>query len=376
MESSLKLGKIRGIEIGIHYSWLLVLALVTASLALGFFPQTFPALSPLSSWLLGLVAALLLFVSVLIHELSHSLVAQSMGIRVRSIVLFIFGGVSSIEGEPRTARDEILVAIAGPLASIVLGVAFGALLLGLSGVSPELSALLTYLALTNLLLAAFNLIPGFPLDGGRVFRGLAWLATGSYARATNIATILGQAVAYIFIFGGLFMAFTGAFLSGIWIAFIGWFLNSAADAARRQSRLTTAFRGVRVRDLLKEEPPVTVPASLSLRDMVDEFVLQRNVRAVPVVDGQGDVVGIISIADIKKVPRERWDTATVAEAMTPADQMLALSPDDNAGEALQAMGQRDVAQVPVIDHGHLVGLLSRASILQFLHVREELGSRA
>ncbi|MCL4466076.1 MAG: site-2 protease family protein [Chloroflexi bacterium] len=376
MESSLKLGKIRGIEIGIHYSWLLVLALVTASLALGFFPQTFPALSPLASWLLGLVAALLLFVSVLIHELSHSLVAQSMGIRVRSIVLFIFGGVSSIEGEPRTARDEILVAIAGPLASIVLGVTFGALLLGLSGVSPELSALLTYLALTNLLLAAFNLIPGFPLDGGRVFRGLAWLATGSYARATNIATILGQAVAYIFIFGGLFMAFTGAFLSGIWIAFIGWFLNSAADAARRQSRLTTAFRGVRVRDLLKEEPPVTVPASLSLRDMVDEFVLQRNVRAVPVVDGQGDVVGIISIADIKKVPRERWDTATVAEAMTPADQMLALSPDDNAGEALQAMGQRDVAQVPVIDHGHLVGLLSRASILQFLHVREELGSRA
>lgn len=376
MESSLKLGRVQGIEIGVHFSWLLVLVLVAASLALGFFPGTFPELSPLANWVLGIAAAFLLFASVLVHELAHSFVAQRLGIRVRSIILFLFGGVSNIEGEPKSARDELLIAGAGPFSSLALGGLFAVLLWGTRGVGPELSALLFYLALTNVLLAVFNLIPGFPLDGGRVFRALVWMVTGSFAQATNIAALAGQGIAYVFIFGGLFLAFSGAFLSGIWIAFIGWFLSNAADAARRQNRVRQAFQNVQVRDLMADEPLVTVPGDLSLRDMVDEYVLQRNVRALPVVDASDNVIGMVSISDVKKVPRERWILATVREVMTPESELVSLRPEDNAGDALQVMGQRDLNQVPVIDHGHLVGLLSRANLMRFLQVREELGTRA
>ncbi len=374
MESSFKLGKVRGIEIGVHYTWLIVFALVTVSLALGFFPQTFRGLTGTVNWLLGVVASLLLFASVLVHELAHSFVAQSRGIQVRSIILFIFGGVSNVQGEPRRASDELLIAGAGPLASVVLGLLFGGLLLLLQGISAALSALLYYLALTNVLLAVFNLVPGFPLDGGRVLRGIVWALTGSFMRATQFATALGQGIAYLFIFGGLFLAFTGAFISGIWLAFIGWFLSNAAEAARRQARLQQAFVGVKVRDLMNPEP-ATVPPDLTLRDMVDDYVLHRNVRAVPVVDGEGNILGLVTVTDVRKVPRERWATVTVSEVMTPAAQMVAVSPQTNAGDAVQEMGQRDLSQLPVVEGGHLVGLLSQGSVMRFLQVREELGLR-
>lgn len=374
MESSFRLGRIRGIDIGVHYTWLVVFVLVTVSLAVGFFPQTFPALSRTMDWLLGVLASLLLFVSVLVHELSHSVVAQSRGLQVRSITLFIFGGVSNIEGEPRSAGDELLIAGAGPLSSLALGVLFGALVLALAGASLALTALLSYLALVNVLLAIFNLIPGFPLDGGRVFRAAAWAVTGSYFRATQIATALGQGIAYLFIFGGLLLAFSGAFISGIWIAFIGWFLSNAAEAARRQLRVQRAFAGVKVEELMNPEP-VTVHPYLTLRDMVDDYVLHRNLRAVPVVDDAGAIMGLVTVTDVKNVPREQWDRLTVGDVMTPSAQMITVSPQTNAGEALQMMGQRDVNQLPVIDSGRLVGLLSQGNVLRFLQVREELGMR-
>jgi len=373
MRNSLKLGRVHGIEIGLHYSWVIVFVLLTVSLALGFFPETFPFLPPVVYWVLGAVAALLLFVSVLIHELSHSFVAQRLGIGVRSITLFIFGGISNIEGEPHSARDELLISAAGPVASVVLGIVFGALLVLVGGANQALAALLSYLALTNILLAIFNLIPGFPLDGGRVFRSIVWGITGSFARATRIASILGQVIAYIFIFGGLLLAFTGAFLSGIWIAIIGWFLNSAAEATRRQLRVQQAFTGVKVSDVMNPEPQ-TVSPDRSLRDVVDEYVLHRNIRAMPVVDSDGKVVGLVTVAEIKKVPRERWDVATVGEVMLPAAEVVTVSPQANAGDALEIMGQRDINQLPVTEEGHLVGLLSRANALHFLQMREELGS--
>ncbi|MHB9091687.1 MAG: site-2 protease family protein, partial [Chloroflexota bacterium] len=227
MESSFTLGKIRGIEIGVHFTWLIVFALVTVSLALGYFPQNFPELSSTTDWLLGAAAALLLFASVLVHELSHSFVAQSKGIAVRGITLFIFGGVSNIQGEPHEARDELLIAAAGPVSSLVLGLVFAGLMSVTQGASQTLTALLSYLAVINISLAIFNLIPGFPLDGGRVFRSIVWLVTGSFEGATRIATAVGQVIAYLFIFGGLLIAFSGSFLSGIWLAFIGWFLSNA-----------------------------------------------------------------------------------------------------------------------------------------------------
>lgn len=373
MNSSFTFARIRGIEIGVHFTWLVVFALVTISLALGFFPQSFPALSPMTHWVLGVLASLLLFASVLVHELAHSFVAQSLGIQVRSITLFIFGGVSSIEGEPKRAREELLISAAGPISSIILGMVFGALLFVVPPANQALQALLIYLASVNVLLALFNLIPGFPLDGGRVLRGIAWGATGDFVRATNIATTVGQGVAYLFIFGGLFLAFNGAFLSGIWIAFIGWFLSNAAEAARQQTRVQHSFADVRVLDLMNREP-VTIPPDLTLRDMVDEYVLARNIRAIPVVDGGGEMLGLVTISDLRKVPRERWDVATVGEVMTPTASMVAVTPETNAGEALKAMGQKDVNQVPVVTGNRLVGLLSRGNIIRFLQVREEPGT--
>ena len=375
MGGSFGLGRVRGIEIGIHYTWLIAFALIMVSLALAFFPITYPSLSPAMDWILGAAGAILLFASVLGHELSHSVVAQQLGLGVRSITLFIFGGVSNIEGEPKSARDEILIAGAGPLSSIVIGLAFGGLFILLQGVSVEGAALTAYLALINLLLAVFNLIPGFPLDGGRVLRGLIWAATGNFLQATNIATTIGQVIAYLFIFGGLFLAFTGAFLTGIWLLFIGWFLSSAAGASRQQAQVERAFEGVRVRDLMENEP-ITVPADLTLRDMVDDYVLHRNLRALPVVDQEGNVAGLVTVIDLKKVSRERWDTTTVGEVMTPAHELVAVGPQTNAGEALQAMGQRDINQVPVLEGGRLVGLLTRSNMIRYLHLREELGTRS
>ncbi|MHB1415699.1 MAG: CBS domain-containing protein [Chloroflexota bacterium] len=374
MGGSFRLGRVRGIEIGIHYTWLIAFALIMVSLALAFFPITYPSLSPAMDWILGAAAAILLFASVLGHELSHSVVAQQLGLRVRSITLFIFGGVSNIEGEPKSARDEILIAGAGPLSSIVIGLAFGGLFILLQGVSVEGAALTAYLALINLLLAVFNLIPGFPLDGGRVLRGLIWAVTGNFLQATNIATTIGQVIAYLFIFGGLFLAFTGAFLTGIWLLFIGWFLSSAAGSSRQQAQFERAFEGVRVRDLMENEP-ITVPSDLTLRDMVDDYVLHRNLRALPVVDQEGNVAGLVTVVDLKKVSREKWDTTTVGEVMTPARELVAVGPQTNAGEALQAMGQRDINQVPVLEGGRLVGLLTRSNMIRYLHLREELGTR-
>src|SRR5579875_3190199 len=218
LNHSLHLGRIRGIEIAVNWSWLIIFVLLTWSLALFFFPEFYPRWSIGTLWIVGAISSLLLFVSVLLHELAHSLVAESEGIPVRSITLFVFGGVSDIEREPPTAKDEFLMAVAGPATSVVIGVVAYLALVGFGVSLPaEIRGILFALALYNVILGVFNLLPGFPLDGGRVFRSIVWAVTGSYREATNVATIIGQVFAYLFIFGGLFLAIAGAFLSGIWL---------------------------------------------------------------------------------------------------------------------------------------------------------------
>lgn len=373
MENSVKLGKIAGIEIGIHYTWLIVFALITWSLAVGFFPQNFPGFGVTAYWILGAISAILLFVSVLIHELSHSLVAISRGMPVASITLFIFGGVSNIQEEAHSPADEFWMSFVGPLSSLILGAVCFAVL-GFAPVMPrQVEAVLAYLAIVNILLGIFNLIPGFPLDGGRVLRAILWWATGNLRKSTRIAASTGQVVAYIFIFGGLFLAFTGEFLSGIWIIFIGWFLNNAAESSYRQTAMEEGLRGVKVSQLMINEP-CTVTPDTSLEEVVHEYMLKRNIRALPIVEN-GELRGIVTLSDIKAIPASRWPEVPAGEVMSQSQKLVTLSPQDDMGKAVQAMAVDDLNQLPVVQEGKLVGLLSRSNVIRFLQVREELGAR-
>lgn len=370
MGGTIHLGRIAGISIQLHYSWFLVFVLLTVSLALGFFPANFPALDGTLIWIVSALSAILLFVSVLIHELSHSFVALARGMGVHSITLFIFGGVSNIRGEPRSARDEFLMAVVGPLSSFGIAIVC-AVLTRLALPLPAL-AVLSYLAIVNALLGAFNLIPGFPLDGGRVLRSVIWGVSNNLRKATLWAAGVGQLVAWLFIFGGFYIAFfEGALLSGIWLALIGFFLNSAAEASRQQVAVQERFRGVRVEHLMNPRP-VSVGPELSLEDMVEQFVLSRNIRALPVVEG-GRLLGIVTVVDVRQVPRDRWPYVPVARVMTPAERVVAVEPSAPLAVALRMLGPEDYHQVPVVRDGRLVGLLSRGEVIRFLQVRDELG---
>jgi Zn-dependent protease/CBS domain-containing protein len=372
MESSFKLGRIRGIEIGIHYTWLFAFALVAWSLAGGFFPAHYPGWDASTYWLVGIVTALALFASVLVHELSHSFVALARGHGVHSITLFIFGGVSNLKSEAEDPTDEFLISVVGPLTSFALAAVSWLALQALSLGGSPLGAVLGYLALINVMLGAFNLLPGFPLDGGRVLRSLIWAASGSLRRATEIASYVGQGFGFLLIFSGVWQVLGGNFLSGLWIGFIGWFLNSAAESTRQQQALQEGLRGARVAELMNPQPPIAGPA-MSVQQFVFDHVVRLGQRALLVVDG-GRLLGIASITDAKEVPQEAWPTTTVGAIMTPAP-LKTVSPDADVNSTLQLLVEGSLNQVPVVRDQQLVGLLSRADILRFLQLREELGLR-
>jgi len=373
MKSSLRLGKVMGIEIGIHYSWLIIFVIVTWSLAIGFFPVLYPSWPVATYWIVSAMASLLLFGSVLIHELSHSFVALGMGMKVSSITLFIFGGVSNLTGEPKKPWTEFAMSIAGPLASVVLGVVFAVLWLALRGVNQQLTGIFLYLATVNILLAIFNMIPGFPLDGGRVFRSIVWWLTGSFRRATRIATLVGQGVAYLMIFGGILLIFTGNILGGIWIAIIGWFLNTAAVASYRQSVIEQELHGVMVRQIMNPHP-ITVEPDVTLKRLVDDFILPRNVRALPVLE-EGHLVGMVTLDDVKRIPIERWDSTEVRSVMRSRDHLLTVNPAENLDTVLRDFAEEDLNQLPVVEDGRLVGVVTRNNLIHYVQVKKELGAR-
>src|SRR2546428_10574126 len=277
MPGSLRIGSIAGIAIYIHVSWLLILVFLTVSLATGWFPRLYPGFTSTTYLILGLIASLLLFVSVLLHELAHSFGASRRGLPVKSITLFIFGGVSNIEREPTSPGVEFQVAVVGPLTSLLIGVVCFLLQLPLRGTNSPLEEILFYLAVTNILLGVFNLIPAFPLDGGRVLRSIIWKISGSMRQATRAASITGQVIAYLFILLGIWLFFTVSILNGIWLGFIGWFLLSAAQSANAQVMLESVLRGVTVGEVMNPKP-ATVPANISLQQLVDAYFLPRGLR--------------------------------------------------------------------------------------------------
>jgi Zn-dependent protease len=389
MRGSLTLGKILGIPIRLHSSWFLVAALITWSLAGGYFFQKYPGWATATYWIVGAMTAVLFFVSVLLHELSHSVVALREKVPVRDITLFIFGGVAQIGGEPRTAGAEFRIAIAGPLTSLVLAGLAGLLSLGVAEAAP-LAASAAYLARINLTLALFNLIPGFPLDGGRVLRSLVWGLGGSFSTATRWASGIGRGVAYLLILMGVVqMLLGGGFLNGLWLVFIGWFLNNAAQASYRQVVLKDMLAGVSVRDVMSQQC-VTVPGDLRLDRLVEDHVLGAGHRCFFVADNaaaslraaalpraaallRGDLEGLLTLRDIKALPRDRRGELTTREVMTPVHKLFWARPDEDALAVLQKMDEANVEQVPVVDDDRLLGTISRQNVLHHIWLRSELG---
>lgn len=371
MHASVKLGKIWGIPIGLHTSWFLIFGLVTWSLASGYFPTEFPDLSIAAYWVLGAVTSVLFFGSVLVHELGHAYLALREGIPVNGITLFIFGGVAQISREPQSPGAEFRIAIAGPLISLILAAAFGVLWLIDQPISM-LAAPSLWLARINLALAVFNMIPGFPLDGGRVLRAIVWAVTNSYLRATRIASFTGQIFAFGFIGIGLLTILRGSFFNGIWLAFIGWFLQNAAAASYAQANIQQSLKGVTALQAMNREC-VRVPGDLSLQELVESHVFGSGRRCF-FVTNNGILEGMLTLTDITQTPRSNWQTATTGQTMRRLENLIAVQPDTELLTALQAMDDANINQVPVLDGEGLLGVLSREQVLRYVRLRAELGS--
>jgi Zn-dependent protease/CBS domain-containing protein len=374
MKSHIKLGRIFGIEIGLHFSWFIIALLITLSLA-----NQFHALN--SGWGEGVIWAtaigtsLLFFISIIAHELSHAAVAKARRLPVRAITLFALGGVAQIEREPGEAGTEIFMGIAGPIMSMLIGVLCLALAWTVGwqmGTTPgtPIVAMLMWLGLINIALAIFNLVPGFPLDGGRVLRGIIWWVTGDGLRATRIAARIGQVVAVAFIILGVFRFFGGAGIGGLWTAFIGWFLLDAAGASRAQSEVSTVLRGVRAADLL-ERDCLVVDSHENLQTFVNNYLLRTGKSCFLVRDGQG-IEGIITPYDLRATDHARWLYTTVEQAMQRLDQLRAITPDTPVSEAIEIMDREDVNELPVVGNGRIEGFISRGGVLRLLHTRAAL----
>lgn len=367
------MGRLFGIAIDIDHSWLIIFGLVTWSLAVGYFPQEYEDWPVWLYWLVGLLTSLAFFGSVLAHELSHSLVIKARGGEVRNITLFIFGGVASMVEEPDSPGSEFLMAFAGPLSSFVLAAIFGLLRLVFGGLNEPLAALLQYLAYVNAAVGAFNLVPGFPLDGGRLLRAILWMATDSLRRATRWASYAGQGVAFLLIFFGIWLSLQGRLFNGLWLVFIGWFLNNAARASYQQLLVRDLLGQIEVRELMTTDYGKVEP-TISIQQLVEEHLLGSDRHAFLVVS-DGQLRGLICLHDVRRVPRDEWGQTTVGQAMTPFDQLARVAPGDGIDQALSILSSRDVRQLPVVEGEKPVGLLRRSDLLRHLEFSTQIPER-
>jgi Zn-dependent protease len=361
-----------GFTIRLDTSWFIVAVLVAWSLAKGYFPARVPDLSATTYWLMGTVGALGLFASVVLHELSHALVARRYGLAMRGITLFIFGGVAEMEDEPPHARAEFMVAIAGPIASVLIGAGFfGAYGLGATAAwsAPPLEVLF-YLAFINIVLAAFNMIPAFPLDGGRVLRSALWHWKKSLRWATRVTSTIGSGFGLALILLGVVSVIQGNFVGGMWQFLIGLFLRNAAQMSYQQLLLRRALEGERVARFMQTEP-VTVSRSLSVRELVEDYVYKHHFKMFPVVD-DGRIVGCVTTRQIKELPREEWDRQTVGALAEACSGENTVAPESDAMEAMTKMSRGGASRLLVVDGGRLVGVLALKDLLRFLSLKVEL----
>ncbi|MGH9591022.1 MAG: site-2 protease family protein [Terracidiphilus sp.] len=359
------IGRIFGITIDLDYSWFLIVALLTWMLAASYFPTKFPGWTNAAYWGIGFAAAILLFVSVLLHELAHSVVAQRYGIPVPRITLFLFGGVSQIATEPPSAGSEFWIAIAGPITSLVIAAICWEIEPLFTG-AELVSALVEYLAWLNFALALFNLIPGFPLDGGRVFRALIWRTTHNYHRATVAAGMSGRFFGFLLIFLGIWQALAGDIAGGIWIAVIGWFLESAAGSQLQQESVKSMLGSHTVADAMQRDFP-RIEGDVSMQELVERYLAHSNAHAVVMTAPDG-ATGVLTLATLRSMPQEMWPYTMASQAMTPLGVAETTRPNAILWSALEKMGRGGANQLPVVDETGVVGMLSREDILHYLSV--------
>ena len=369
MRHNIPLGRIMGIPLGLDYSWFVVFGLLTWSLATSYYPDEFKDWPTLLCWFMGAITAIMLFASVLLHELGHSVIALWYKIPVRSITLFIFGGVAQIGGEPPSAAAEFFIAIAGPIVSFVLAMFFFAVKPVVAGVEP-LWGLAKYLAYINMAVVLFNLVPGYPLDGGRVFRAIVWAVTKNMRQATLVAANVGRFFGFVFIFIGVWRIFGGD-SGGLWIAFIGWFLDSAATAQVHQVGFQDLLAGHTVSQAMNRRC-AAIPADLTLQQVVEEHILVGGQRCFLVNRGE-KTIGLMTLHRIKEIPRNQWPTTSAAQAMLPLEKSKRTSPDGELWSALQQMDRDGVNQLPVMTDSQVIGMLSREDVITFLRTLQELG---
>ena len=364
MSPTFQLGRIAGIRIGINWSWLIVFALIVWSLAAAVFPSQNPGYSDATYIVLAVVAALLFFVSLLLHELGHALQARREGIEIEGINLWLFGGVAQFKGRFPSAGAEFRIAIAGPLVTLVIGVLFVALTM--AGLPSAAEGVVAWIGYTNVILLLFNLLPALPLDGGRVLRSALWQARGDLRWATAIAAAVGRGFGFLFIAAGILMFIVEGSFSGAWLAFIGWFLLQGARAEARYVATEQALGGLRVRDLMVREP-VTVDADLSLGQFMDDVAWSRRYTTYPVLEG-GRPIGLLAFRSVAAVPRNEWDERRVRDAMIGREDVPVLSEDEAAIDALADLSARDVHRGLVVEDGRLAGLLSITDLARALEV--------
>ncbi len=365
MSGTLTLFKVHGIPVRVHMSWLVVFGLIAWSLASGYFPRELPNLPLVTYWANGFLAAALLFVSVFLHELSHSIVAIHYGIPVSGITLHIFGGVSQLTREPDRPGAEWNMAIVGPLTSLAIAGAL-ALLLRFAELPAPVAAVTRYLMLMNAMLGAFNLVPGFPLDGGRLLRALLWKKTGDLPRATRAAAQTGAAVALLLMTIGILQTISGNFVGGLWLLLIGVFLRQAAEASSREQQVRQALGALTVRDVMSRAV-IHVPADLSVARLVDEVFWPHHVSSFPVIE-RGRVVGLVTVDHVKRIPRDRWADTRVRDLLRPLDETAQAAPGDALWDAFKKLASNGVGRLAVLDGGQLVGYLSIKDVTHVLAV--------
>jgi Zn-dependent protease/CBS domain-containing protein len=362
--TSWRVGRIAGIEVRVDSSWVVIALLITYSMyqRASFL---YPELSGGGAVGLGIAATVLLFGSVLVHELAHALVSQARGIRVQDITLFLFGGATRAKMEFRGPGDEFLIALVGPLTSGLLAALFG-IIAGLGGdsLSRPLAGTLGYLAWTNLLLAAFNLVPGFPLDGGRLLRAAIWKATGSLARATRVASLAGQGVGWLLVAGGVAWLLAGDLAGGIWFAFIGWFLVQAARSSYQELQLQQLLRGVEAEDVMAGDL-VRIPPDLSLQDAVDDYFMRYDHGAFP-VEEHGRTIGLLTLRGVRRVPRAAWSTRRVRDHMVPLGDQVQVAPDARMDGVLAKLQDGEANRVLVVEDGEVVGIITPSDLTRWL----------
>jgi Zn-dependent protease/predicted transcriptional regulator len=364
--------KLAGFQVGLDWSWFIIAVLITWTLASGVFPYYYPDLTPGAYWSMGVIAALGLFASIVLHELGHATVARRYGLPIRRITLFIFGGVAEMEAEPERPAAEFWVAIAGPIVSFLVGLVCWLLLQAAAGAGAGVPVVgvLAYLATINVILAVFNLVPAFPLDGGRILRAALWHWKGSLRWATRVSSTIGGGFGILLIVLGVYRVLVGDFVGGMWWFLIGLFVRFAAQASYQQVVMREALRGVPVRRIMSANP-ITVPSGITIAQLIDDYVYRHHHDMYPVVDN-GRLVGCVSMNDIKRLPRDRWSSTTVSEIMQPCTEATAISPDTDAMEVLSLMTRSQNTRLLVTEGDRLVGVVTLRDVMKFLNVKLNL----